>query len=59
MLREEGEAYADALRQAGVPVVHRRFAGQMHAFFTMVNMLPGSADGIAYVTEQLSLQLGA
>ena len=59
VLRAEGEAYAEALRQAGVPVVHRRFAGQMHGFFPMVNVLPGSADGIAYVTEQLSRQLGA
>jgi hypothetical protein len=30
----------------------------MHAFFTMVNLLPGSADGIAYVTERLNAQLG-
>jgi hypothetical protein len=29
----------------------------MHAFFTMVNLLPGSADGIAYVTERLTAQL--
>jgi acetyl esterase len=56
-LRDEGEAYADRLRAAGVPVEHRRFAGQMHAFFTMVNLLPGSADGIAYVTEQLDRML--
>lgn len=57
-LREEGEAYAERLRAAGVPVELRRFGGQMHGFFTMVNILPGSADGIAYVTEQLDLQLG-
>jgi acetyl esterase len=56
-LRDEGEAYADRLREAGVPVEHRRFPGQMHAFFTMVNLLPGSADGIAYVTERLTAQL--
>ena len=48
---------ARLLREAGVPVEHRRFPGQMHAFFTMVNLLPGSADGIAYVTEQLTAQL--
>jgi acetyl esterase len=59
VLRSEGEAYADRLRQAGVPVEHRRFAGQMHGFFPMVNLLPGSADGITYVTEQLGSRLGA
>lgn len=59
VLREEGEAYAERLRAAGVPVVHRRFPGQMHGFFPMVNVLPGSADGIAYVTEQLGRQIGA
>lgn len=56
-LRDEGEAYADRLREAGVAVEHRRFPGQMHGFFTMVNLLPGSADGIAYVTERLTAHL--
>ena len=42
-LRDEGEAYADRLREAGVPVQHQRFAGQMLAFFTLVNVLPGAA----------------
>jgi acetyl esterase len=59
VLREEGEAYAERMRAAGVPVEHRRFRGQMHGFFTMVNLLPGSADGIAYVTEHLSARLEA
>jgi acetyl esterase len=57
-LRDEGEAYAGRLGEAGVPVEHRRFPGQMHGFFTMVNLLPGSADGIAYVTERLNAHLG-
>jgi acetyl esterase len=59
VLRQEGEAYAERMRAAGVPVEHRRFPGQMHGFFTMVNLLPGSADGIAYITEQLSARLEA
>lgn len=56
-LRDEGEAYAEKLRAAGVPVESRRFPGQMHGFFTMVNVLPGSAAGLAYVAEQIDAHL--
>jgi acetyl esterase len=56
-LRDEGEAYAERLALAGVPVVHQRFLGQMHGFFTMVGVLPGSAAGIDFVAEQLDRQL--
>ena len=54
VLRAEGEAYADRLRGAGVPTQSRRFPGQMHGFFSMVGVLPGSAAGLDYVAEQLS-----
>jgi acetyl esterase len=56
-LRDEGEAYAEQLALAGVPVAQQRFDGQMHAFFTMVGVLPGSAAAIDYVAEQLGRQL--
>jgi acetyl esterase len=57
VLRDEGEAYARRLAWAGVPVQHRRFPGQMHGFFTMVNVLPGSAAGIDHVVTAIDEHL--
>jgi acetyl esterase len=52
-LRDEGEEFAARLEAAGVPVRSHRFERQMHAFFQMVNILPGSAEGVDYVVESL------
>jgi len=59
VLREEGESYAKALQAAGVPVSLRRFPGQMHGFFTMVNLLPGSAEAVDHVAAEIDRQLTA
>ena len=42
-LRDEGEAYADALRKAGVAVESKRYDGQIHGFFAN----PAIDDGAA------------
>ncbi|HEX7841462.1 MAG TPA: alpha/beta hydrolase [Kofleriaceae bacterium] len=56
VLRREGEAYADRLRAAGVPVSQRCFAGQMHGFFTILN-LPASGDALEHVAQELEPHL--
>jgi acetyl esterase len=38
-LRDEGDEYAERLKEAGVPVSYRHFPGQFHGFFTMGKLL--------------------
>jgi acetyl esterase len=46
-LRQEGFEYADRLRAARVPVEHRHFGSQIHAFFTFVNVLDDADKAVA------------
>jgi acetyl esterase len=50
VLRDEGEAFAERLSAAGVPVDFKRHAGQTHGFFTLL-MLPGSERGYQQVVK--------
>jgi acetyl esterase len=47
-LRDEGRAYGDRLREAGVDVVHREYTGQIHAFVSLTKAIP---QGMACTLE--------
>ena len=59
VLRDEGELYATRMLKSGVPVKHRRFAGQMHGFFTNVDLLPAAAEAMEYVGAAVEEHLAA
>ena len=48
-LRDEGEAYAARLREAGVPVVLRRFPGLIHGFLNLTGISRSSRDAVIEV----------
>ncbi len=52
-LRDEGEAYAARLREAGVEVAQKRFDGQIHAFFQMLGVFPAAAEAIDDAAAEL------
>jgi acetyl esterase len=57
-LRDEGEAYAAALKAAGVPVEAKRFDGQIHGFMTMGKFIPDAAKAMGEMSATLKRALG-
>jgi acetyl esterase len=56
-LRDEGEAYGDRLKAAGVPIVSTRFADQIHGFFNIVGVGTTSRAANLRVARQLGTAL--
>jgi acetyl esterase len=52
-LRDEGLAYAEALRAAGVPVELHVHADQTHAFFTFPQLISGGRESIEQVAADI------
>jgi acetyl esterase/lipase len=58
-LRDEGEAYAAALRAAGVKVVMRRFDGLLHGFCSMATISPACEAALDEIVAALRALLAA
>lgn len=56
-LRDEGEAFAQRLRQAGVPVFSKRYDGMIHGFASMGSLLAEADQAIADVVSFLTKEL--
>jgi len=56
-LRDEGEAYAEALRAAGVPVALRRHAGLIHGFAVYTRLVPEARGAMLEAAGALRMGL--
>ena len=57
-LRDEGEAYAEALRAAGVDVTVHRYEGMIHAFVRRVQQFDTARIAIQEVGQQIRAAIG-
>jgi acetyl esterase len=57
-LRDEGRAYGDRLREAGVDVVYREYPGQIHAFVSLTKAIPQGMACTLEIAQYLRQRLG-
>ena len=58
-IRDQGEAYAERLREAGVPVSLKRYEGAIHAFFNLGGVVDSSKQAVKDAAAALRTALGA
>ncbi|TMQ91055.1 alpha/beta hydrolase [Actinomadura soli] len=58
ILRDEAEAYARRLAEAGVPVELRRYDGVVHAFFLLPEIFDAGAEAIDFAVRRLRAAFG-
>ncbi|MEF8807199.1 alpha/beta hydrolase [Natronomonas sp.] len=52
-LVDEGTAYAERLDEAGVPVEHRNYEGQIHGFLSLYEHIDDGRDALDYAASRL------
>jgi acetyl esterase len=57
-LRDEGETYAARLREAGVPVLVRRFPGLIHGFINLTGVSRTARDALVEIGGATRALLG-
>jgi acetyl esterase len=58
ILRDEGEAYARRLAEAGVPVELRRYPGTVHSFFLLPEIFDAGVEARALAVRRLRASFG-
>ena len=58
-LHDEGEAYAEALRAAGVPVDYFCFESMIHGFVSLRGLVPQAEEGLRRAARSLNATIGS
>lgn len=58
-IRDQGEAYAERLREAGIPVSVKRYEGAIHVFFNLAGVIDSGKQAIADAGDALRTALRA